>query len=157
MIFWYHIQKCPRSFTLFRCMLKLYSDLRDQSLFITIVGRVMYFSHETLTCQSFQLKATMGVHNACLHQVYKSCVIWAIPSQTYDNVWWWSPKTNTLTPSLNLRRPPSCISIGLWCICSKWHTIHKPGEYQLQKPHIVALNHHWSWKDKLIQILKPTL
>ena len=40
------------------------------------------------------LKVTMGwgVCEAHLHQAQKPCVIGVILSQTYVNVWWWSPK-----------------------------------------------------------------
>ncbi len=43
------------------------------------------------TVCSMSIKATTGVCEAHLHQAYKPYVIGAIPSQTYGNVWWWSP------------------------------------------------------------------
>ncbi len=40
---------------------------------------------------SFMFKVTTKVCWAHLHQAHISCVTVVIPSQTYGNVWWWSP------------------------------------------------------------------
>ena len=37
------------------------------------------------------LRPPRRVCEACLHQVHKPCDSGAISSQTYGNVWWWSP------------------------------------------------------------------
>ncbi len=38
------------------------------------------------------LRPACEVCEAQLHKGYKLCVIGAIPLQTYESVWWWSPK-----------------------------------------------------------------
>ncbi len=65
-------------------------------LFRTIVKSFPCFLTETKITQLVfdmyrlfaYLRPPRGVCEAHLHQAYKPCVIGAIPSQTYENVWW---------------------------------------------------------------------
>ena len=72
-----------------------------------------HFDHLSLT-----LRPPRGVCKASLHQVQKPCAIGAILSQTYGNVWWWSPYVGTIIHSH-----------GVVMELLKWHKVSSSIDY----------------------------
>ncbi len=68
--------------------------------------------------------ATTGVCEAHLLQSYKPFVIGVIPSQTYGDVWGWSPTIH---------------ANGFVMALLQWHNVYKLGEDELSDPPVVAL------------------
>ncbi len=57
---------------------------------LKIIDRLISAGSQKTPFKWNRVKATTGVYKAHLHQPYKPCVIRAILSHTYGNVWWCS-------------------------------------------------------------------
>ncbi len=83
-----------------------------------------------------QLRPPRGVCEAHLHQAYKPCVIGAIKSQTYGNVWW------RLTSRVLYHQPKESTTIHFdWFVMEllQWQNVYKIGEDEVLRPPVVAL------------------
>ena len=81
------------------------------------------------------LRPPREVCEAHFHQSYKLCVIGAIPSQTYSNVWIDSSKIGEFS-----------VSHRFLMALLQSHNVYKLGEDELPGPPVVALMHYF-WAD----------